>query len=192
MSEQAGPPVHEASLEPTDAGLVPSGPGWFVVNARDVRWVERPGRGRSAPLTGWTDEEAESWFRELGVNLLRLGPGEPIGMYHWEADAEDFLVLFGDAVLIVEGRERELGQWDFVHCPPGTRHMIAGAGHEGCVVLAVGARRHIGEHCNGGAYVQDEVAARYGASPEDPEDPYAPLAEPEPTRYEDGWLPFGS
>ena len=49
-----------------------------------------------------------------------LGPGEPIGMYHWEADQEDFLVLSGEALLFVEGEERPLRQWDFVHCPPQT------------------------------------------------------------------------
>jgi len=45
-------------------------------------------------------------------------------MYHWETDQEDFLVLPGDALLVVEGEERPLRQWDFVHCPPQTNHMI--------------------------------------------------------------------
>jgi hypothetical protein len=40
-------------------------------------------------------------------------PGEPIGMYHWEANQEDFLVL-SEALLLVEGEERPLRQWDFV------------------------------------------------------------------------------
>jgi uncharacterized cupin superfamily protein len=187
--------VREANLEETDAGLVPAGPGWFVVNARDARWVERPGRGHSLPLTGWTEEEAESWFRELGVNIVKLGPGEPIGMYHWEADTEDFVVLSGEGVLVVEGEERPVVQWDFVHCPPGTRHMIVGAGEAGCLLIAIGARAHIGEHCNGGEYVPDETAARHGASIADESeaaDPYAGFEPPQPTRYRDGWLPFGS
>ena len=55
--------VEEAALKQTDAGLVPDGPGWFVMNARDARWIRRPGRGHNAPLTGWTEHEAESWFR---------------------------------------------------------------------------------------------------------------------------------
>ena len=29
-------------------------------------------------------------------------------MYHWEADQEDFLVLAGEPLLIVEGEERAL------------------------------------------------------------------------------------
>jgi len=108
--------VPEAALEQTEAGLVPAGPGWFVLNAHEARWIRRDGRGHNLPFTGWTEEEAETHFRELGVSLVVLGPGEPIGMYHWEADTEDFLVLFGEALLIVEGEERSLRRWDFVHC----------------------------------------------------------------------------
>jgi uncharacterized cupin superfamily protein len=114
-------------------------------------------------------------------------------MYHWEADAEGFLVISGEPLLIVEGEERPLRQWDFVHCPPETRHMIVGAGSGPCVVLGVGAREHIGENCNGGAYTVDEAALRHGAGvqeeTDDPEAAYARFPETEPTRYRDGWLP---
>jgi oxalate decarboxylase/phosphoglucose isomerase-like protein (cupin superfamily) len=66
-------------------------------------------------------------------------------MYHRENDQEDFLVLAGEALAIVEGGERPLRQWDFVHCPPWTSHMIIGAGQGPCLILAVGARdRSIG------------------------------------------------
>jgi uncharacterized cupin superfamily protein len=185
--------VNEAALKKTDAGLVPDGHGWFVMNAREARWVRRPGRGHNAPLTGWTEFEAETYFSQLGVNLIVLGPGEPIGMYHWEADAEDFLVLSGEALLIVEGQERPLRQWDFVHCPPETRHMIVGAGEGPCVILATSSREHIGENCNGGAYTVDEVALRHKAGIEEETDnaavAYAHLPPSEPTRYEEGWLP---
>jgi mannose-6-phosphate isomerase-like protein (cupin superfamily) len=188
-----GQTVPETKLEHTEAGLVPAGEGWFVVNAREARWIERPGRGYSVPLTGWTEEEAETYFRQLGINLVVLGPGEPIGMYHWEADQEGFLVLSGDALLIVEGEERRLGPWDFVHCPPETKHVFVGAGEAGCVLIAAGSREHIGEHCNGGAYVVDETALRHGAAiTEETDAPYAHLPEPRPTRYREGWLPFGA
>ncbi len=114
-------------------------------------------------------------------------------MYHWEADQEDFLVLSGEAVLIVEGEERPLRRWDFVHCPPGTKHMIVGAGDGPCVVLGVGARQHAGEPCNGGAYTVDEVALRHGAGVEeetsDVKRAYERFPESRPTRYRDGWLP---
>ena len=38
--------VPEAPLEQTEAGRVPKGDGWFVLNARDARW--RPSEGRGA------------------------------------------------------------------------------------------------------------------------------------------------
>jgi uncharacterized cupin superfamily protein len=185
--------VEEAALEQTEAGLVPAGEGWFVLNAREARWRHREGRGDSLPFTGWTDFEAETYFPQVGINLVVLRPGEPIGMYHWEADQEDFLVLYGQALLIVEGRERPLRQWDFVHCPPETGHIIVGAGNGPCAVLAIGAREHIDEDCNGGAYTVDETALRHGAgASEETSDPglaYARFPDPEPTRYRDGWLP---
>jgi len=86
----------------------------------------------------------------LGIHLVSLTPGEPMAMYHWEADQEDFLVLSGEALLIVEGEERALAQWDFVHCSGGTKHVIVGAGDAPCLVLAVGARdRSTGEDWGG-------------------------------------------
>jgi uncharacterized cupin superfamily protein len=184
--------VPEASLKQTDMGLVPDGEGWFVLNARHARWRHRQGRGNTLPLTGYTDAEAESWFPQLGMQLVRLEPGEPVGMYHWELDQEDFLVLSGEALLIAEGRERPLRQWDFVHCPPETKHMIVGAGNGPCVVLAVGSRQHLDKDVNGGGYTVDEVALRHGAGVEqetsDPGEAYARFPDPEPTPYRDGWL----
>lgn len=56
-------------------------------------------------------------------------------MYHWETETEAFLVLSGEAVPIVEGEERPLCQWDFVHCPPKTKHVIVGAGDGPPVIL---------------------------------------------------------
>jgi uncharacterized cupin superfamily protein len=183
--------VPEAKLEQTEAGLVPASEGWFVMNARDARWVNRPGRGRNLPFTGWTEFEAETYFPQLGVALVVLGPGEPIGVYHWEADQEDFLVLSGEAIVVIEGTERPLRRWDFVHCPPETRHMIVGAGETGCVVLAAGAREH--QTGDWGRYVVDEVARRHGVSADEETDDatvaYARFPQSAPTRYEDGWLP---
>jgi uncharacterized cupin superfamily protein len=188
--------IPEAELKETEAGLVPDSEGWFVMNAREARWIHRDGRGNNLPFTGWTPSEAETYFPQLGVSLVVLGPGEPIGMYHWEADQEDFLLLSGEALLIVEGQERPLRQWDFVHCPPETRHMIVGAGDGPCIVLAVGGRAHIEEDCNGGAYTVDEVALRHRASVEEETSnadlAYARFRPSEPTRYRDGWLPTRS
>ena len=163
-----------------------AGEGWFVLNAREARWRHRPGRGDSLPFEGQTE------FPQVGVNLFVLGPGEPIGMYHWEACQEDFLVLSGEALLLVEGEERPLRQWDFVHCPAGTEHMIVGAGDRPCAVLAIGARQHP-EGEGWGGYVVDDVALRHGAgvgrATNDADEAYARFPDPEPIRYRNGWLP---
>jgi uncharacterized cupin superfamily protein len=179
--------VAEARLEPTEHGLVPKGDGWFVLNAREARWRHAQGRGAYGMLEG------EPEFPQLGIHLVVLGPGEPMAMYHWEADQEDFLVLSGEALLIVEGEERPLRQWDFVHCPPGTNHVIVGAGDSPSLVLATGAR---GEHSTGpdwGGYTVDEAALRHGAGVEqettDEMQAYAPVRKREPTTYREGWLP---
>ena len=180
--------VPEAPLEATDAGLVPAGEGWFVLNAQEAHWRDREGRGKSLPFEGPTD------FPQVGITLFVLGPGEPVGMYHWEANQEDFLVLSGEGLLIVEGEERPLRQWDFVHCPAGTKHIIVGGADGPCVVLAVGAREHQAG-ADWGGYTVDEVALRHGAGVEqettDSEEAYRPFPEPVPTRYHDGWLPAG-
>jgi uncharacterized cupin superfamily protein len=178
--------VPEAPLESTEHGLVPKGDGWFVLNARNARWRPAPGRGAYGIFEG------EPEFSQLGIHLVALGRSEPMGMYHWEADQEDFLVLAGEALLIVEGEERPLRQWDFVHCPAGTKHTIVGAGDASCLVLAVGARdRSTGPEW--GAYTVEEAALRHGAGVEeettDAEQAYARVPKPEPSRYRDGWIP---
>jgi uncharacterized cupin superfamily protein len=177
--------VPEAPLEPVEGGLAPASDGWFVLNAREARWRDRPQRGRSLPLEGPLE------FPHVGVVLFVLGPGEPIGMYHWEANQEDFLVLAGEGVLLIEGEERPLRQWDFVHCPAGANHIILGAGEGPCVVLAVGAREH-GDDETWGGYPVDGLAARHGVSAErethDAGEAYARFPVPFPTEY-GGWLP---
>jgi uncharacterized cupin superfamily protein len=183
--------VPEAPLEQTDAGLVPSGAGWFVLNARDARWNSRPGR-RSLSFTGSSEWEADTYFPMLGVNLAVPDPGEPNAMYHWETETEAFLVLSGEALLIVEGEERPVRQWDFVHCPPKTEHVVIGAGDGPCVILAMSSRENqqFGPY---GEYTANEVARRYAASPEettqDADVADANVPKSEPTRYRDGWLP---
>jgi len=79
-----------------------------MMNARDARWFHRPGRGDSLPLTGCDEFEAETFFPMLGMSIQVIPPGEPTGTYHWETEQEDFLVLAGEALLIVEGQERPL------------------------------------------------------------------------------------
>jgi uncharacterized cupin superfamily protein len=183
--------VPEAKLEQTDAGLVPATAGWFVLNARDARWNARPGR-QSVSFTGKTEWEADTLFPMLGVNLAVLEPGEPNSMYHWETEAEAFLVLSGEALLVVEGQERPLKQWDFVHCPPKTEHVIVGAGDGPCILLSVSSRENqaFGPY---GEYTANEIARKHGASPEettqDAEQADANWPESQPSRYREGWLP---
>jgi len=185
--------IPEASIEQTAHGLAPTGEGWFVVNAREARWRHRPGRGESLPFTGWSDHEAETYFPQVGVVLFALGPGEPIGMYHWEANQEDFLVLSGEAILIIEGQERPLRRWDFVHCPAGTDHIIIGAGSERCAVLAIGARGLVDQDGHWGGYRVNATAARHGVGVDeetsDADVAYARFPDTEPTRYRDDLLP---
>jgi uncharacterized cupin superfamily protein len=183
--------VPESKLDRTVHGLAPTGDGWYVLNMRDAEWRHADGRGAVCVVS----DDFEGWRREsdqLGVNPFVLGPGEPIAMYHWEADQEAFLVVSGEAVLIVEGEERQLRAWDFVHCPPTTKHVIVGAGSGPCVVIAVGTRAHDGQpHTLG--YTADEVAKRHGASvDEDTMDggvAYSRVPGRERTAYRDGWLP---
>ena len=181
------PMVPEARPERSDAGLVAKGGGWYVLNAKDSRWYAAEGRPAIC------DFEGEAEFSQLGINMQVLGPGQPMAMYHWEADQEDFLVIAGEGLLIVEGEERPLGQWDFVHCPPNTNHVVIGAGDGPCVVLAVGARINSVDNPDWGGYPVDETALKHGAGVEQettlPEEAYADVKpRREPTRYSSDWL----
>lgn len=182
--------VDEAELVRTEHGLVPKGQGWFVLNARDAQWWQRSGRGVLCEFEGAGFEGAAD-FQQLGINLTVLEPGEPMSMYHYENDQEDFLVLAGEALAIVEGEERALRAWDFPHCAAGVDHTIVAAGNGPCVVLAVGARvRSTGP--DWGAYTVDEAAQRHGVGVERettvPKEAYARFGESRLTRYGD-WLP---
>ncbi len=166
------------------------GDGWFVLDLRDAEWRHADGRG--AVCVALDDFEGERKVAQLGVNPFVLAPGEPMAMYHWEADQEDFLVVSGEAVLVVEGEERQLHTWDLVHCPPQTKHVIVGAGSGPCLVIAVGARARSSEPDSLG-FTVDEVARRHRASvAADTMDggiAYARVPPREPTAYRDGWLP---
>jgi uncharacterized cupin superfamily protein len=173
--------VPEAPLEPTDGGLVPVGDGWFVVNARDARWL-------NGEFGAYTRFEGEARFPQLGINIGVLQPGQPACLYHGEDEQEDFLVLSGECLLLIEGEERRLKAWDFVHCPAWTEHVFVGAGEGPCAILAVGSR-------TGGdvVYPESELAQRHGAGAEretrDPKEAYATFAEDVAVGYREGWLP---
>lgn len=179
--------VNEAQLDDTGAGLVPRGDGWFVLNARDSRWFHAEGR----PALCFFESGEPDW-PQLGINICVLWPGQPMARYHWEADQEDFLVLSGEALLIAEGEERPLRQWDFVHTPAHADHTIVGAGEGKSVIVAAGARvDSVGD--NWGGYPVHEAAVRHDASAEhetnEPKEAYARFPGPRPTKFEAGWLP---
>jgi uncharacterized cupin superfamily protein len=153
---------------------VPQTSGWFVVNARDAPWQHN--ELRSVARFGG---EGDAHFDDLGVSLYRLAPGQAMSMYHHEAGQEDFLLLRGRALAIVEGRECPLAPWDLLHCPPRVSHTIVAAGEEPALVLAVGARKERGS----ARYPVEPSAVRHGVgvhrATASPAEAYARYSTPE-------------
>jgi uncharacterized cupin superfamily protein len=166
--------VPETPLERVENGLRPAGEGWFVLNARDACWFESE-LGFFGLFEG-----PDVRFEQLGFNLGILRPGEPSGMYHGEDAQEDFLVLSGECLLLIEDEERRLGPWDFVHCPPWAEHIFVGAGDGPCLIVGIGARRK----GRGIRYPVNEAALKHGAGVEkettEPREAYARFEEDRP------------
>jgi uncharacterized cupin superfamily protein len=184
----------EAPLAETGAGLVPQGEGWFVVNARDAAWLCNDAFGARCTFEadGRVVQERPQLHvqqhPQLGIRLHVLEPGKPSTMYHRESNQEDFLVLSGECLLIVEGEERLLRAWDLFHCAPNTTHSFVGAGQGPCVLLMVGGRSDEGTIL----YPRNETALRRGAGVEretpSPQEAYAPFPHwrlGKPERWED-------
>ena len=161
-------PVQEASSEETPYGRYVTSDGWFVLNLGDALAVRNEEKGGAL----YPIEPREAPFRDFGVNVRVLSPGQPNALYHSEGVQEGFLVLAGECTLIVEEEERTLRQWDYFHCPAGTRHVFVGAGEGPCAILMIGRRPDVGLH-----YPVSEVAAKYGASAakdtDEPDEAYA-------------------
>jgi uncharacterized cupin superfamily protein len=177
--------VPEARLEDSGSGLAPASDGWFVVNVRDAEWWTSEPTGPESKKPSGAEcafESPANEFRQLGIRIHVLTPGEPNGLYHSESKQEDFLVLAGECTLLVEGEERTLRQWDFFHAPPGTDHIFIGAGEGPCAIFMVGAR---GDGMSI-RYPVSEVAARHDASvPQETNDPReAYVGRFEPSRRE--------
>jgi uncharacterized cupin superfamily protein len=146
----------EATVEETPYGRYVTSDGWFVLNLADALAVRNEEKGGATyPL-----EAREHPFRDVGVRVTVLPPGQPNALYHSEGVQEGFLVLSGECTLVVEDEERPLRQWDYFHCPAGTHHVLVGAGDGPCAILMLGARPEVEElH-----YPASEVAAGHGAS----------------------------
>jgi uncharacterized cupin superfamily protein len=176
--------VEEARLKDTGAGLAPASPGWFVLNVRDAVWLVSD----SFASAGVFESDAAEF--QVGHTLAVLQPGQPSGLYHRESTQEDFLVLAGECLLLVEGEERRLTAWDFVHCPGGTEHIFVGAGDGPCVLFMVGARaadRSV-------VYPRSELALRHGAGAHSETsasaEAYAPYSRWQPDRIDHTGLPW--
>ena len=158
---------------------------WYILNVRDAEWRDCGPRGHVTQLVANDDAQ-------VGVNLFVLGPGEPMAMYHWEADQEGFLVLSGEAILIIDGEERTIRQWDYVHCPAGVPHTRIGTGTEPCVILALGARIDSVKDEGWGGYPFSELAMKYNASSEEETDKaevaYARFPHSTPGEFREDWL----
>jgi uncharacterized cupin superfamily protein len=167
-------------MEKRAGGLKPSGEGWFVVNARDAERLHNGEFGAGVTFEG------DPGFPQLGINIQVVWPGQPNGDYHAEEAQEDFLVLSGECVLLIEGQEQRLRAWDFVHFPAGTEHIVVGAGDGPCAFLAVGARQ---PH-EGIVYRVSDLALRHGAGAAQhttsPAEAYAGVPETEAGPYRGG------
>ena len=175
--------VDEAGLAQTENGAVPQGDGWFVVNAREARWWHSDTFGTA------TTFEGDVRFPDFGINIQVLHPGQPNCMYHGENAQEGFLVLSGECLLLVEGEERRLEQWDFVHSPAWTEHVFVGAGSGPCTILMVGARPRPEEL----RYPVVDVATKHKAGvateTSSGDEAYARFPRPTAGRYREGTLP---
>jgi uncharacterized cupin superfamily protein len=158
--------------------------GWFVANVRELRWQEN-----ELGATCEFDKHRQR-FEEFGINLTVLTPGQPMTMYHREHYQEGFLILRGECLLIVEGQEVPLRQWDYFHCPADVTHAVVGAGDGASLVLAVGNRAGPA----GILYPRDETALKHDAGVErdtpNPKEAYAPFTRPAPViPFRDEFLP---
>jgi uncharacterized cupin superfamily protein len=147
--------MNEAAVEDTPTGRMPADEGWFILNLGEIGWETVQGGGT---WCSFESPSARSTLLGIGVHVLK--PGETPGYYHAESGQEGFLVLSGECIAIVEGQERRMRPWDYLHCPPGTKHITIGAGDVPCAILMVGTRSADGTiH-----YPVDPIAARYGVS----------------------------
>ncbi len=172
----------EAKLEPGPGGLAPATDGWFVVNVKSTAWRTDPYFGSDCRF-----ESEGHGFRDVGVNISVLQPGQRNCYYHSEQADEHFLVLHGECLLLVEGEERPLQAWDFFYCAPGTEHVFVGAGSGPCAILMIGARTQDEKLL----YPRSELALRHGAGVEvettSPREAYAAFETPPEPKRPDGW-----
>ena len=175
--------IPEAKLEEHPGGLRPKGEGWFVLNAREAQWFDHDPFGR------FTRFEGDPRFPEYGINISLVEPGNPSCMYHGEDAQEDFLVLAGECLLLIEGEERPLKAWDFVHCPAWTEHVFVGAGSGPCLILSAGTRKDPDEVIYPAAPVAQPYDAGVLEETKSAEEAYARFSKSQERPYQEGDLP---
>ena len=148
--------VPEAGLEQTEFGLVPSGEGWFVVNAREARWriddlgaftASRARRASSrSGSTSSCSRRASRWRCTTTRTTRRTSLCSPAR--RWRSS---------------RARSGRCGSGTccIARSAPATSCSARARGP--CVLLAIGSRSG-GE--DWGAYPVDETALRHGASVE--------------------------
>lgn len=146
--------IEEARMEKTEAGKVPATDGWFAVHVSEIPWMTSEKYGSGCRFEGRVP------FPQTGVNLRVLEPGKPACLYHRENAQEDFFVISGECLLLIEEQERRLKAGTFIHCPPNTNHVFVGAGDGPCVMLMIGHRPAKDEI----VYPVSKAAANHGAS----------------------------
>jgi len=158
--------VKEAMLARVASGLAPVTPGWFVVGTGEAAWVTNAEWSGGVCIFESDDfvlrgrpDLTEYEKADAGFTIRVVPPGRPSGLYHAESVQEDFLILQGECILIIEEQERHLRAWDFVHCPPMTAHAFVATDDGPCVILATGNRRDDLER----VYPRSEAALRHGA-----------------------------
>lgn len=147
----------KAPMKKTERGVTPAGDGWFVMHASEAPWYRGDKFGSVCSLQG------ETRFPHVGVNIRVLDPGQPACLYHCEEAQEDFLVLAGECLALIEEQEIPLKAGHFVHCPAGTRHVFVGAGQGPCAILMIGYRPPEERLL----YPVSKLAGKYGASAEE-------------------------
>jgi len=156
----------------------------LITNVADAPAASHPHR---ATIIDFEPDDAP--WPDTGVNVQVMQPGQPNCRYHSEPVQEDFLVLHGECLVIVDDEERPLRQWDLVHCPANVPHVFVGAGDGPSAILCIGSRRLEQAH-----YPVSKVAARYDASAreatDEPAEAYADWRKEPWTPVDNPW-PLG-
>jgi uncharacterized cupin superfamily protein len=146
---------------------------WFVRNVADNDWFVNEQFGARSFLV------PPGGDAQFGVRVHVLEPGKPSTLYHRETEQEGFLVVEGECLLIVDGEERPLREWDYFHCAPDVAHSFVGAGDRPCVMVTLGMRS------GSIVYERNDTALAHGASVEEETDTPSVAYEPFP-KWEDG------